>query len=82
MKKVWQSSMQDDLNRRLFVAIVESVLTYGCEACTLSVKDEKALDRVYTRMFGVALNVSWEDHITNVDLDDKLPQLSVKIRDN
>ena len=80
MKKVWQSSMQDDLKRRLFVATVESVLTYGCEACALSVKDEKALDGVYTRMLRVALNVSWEDHITNVDLYDKLPRLSDKIR--
>ena len=80
MKKVWQSSMQDDLKRRLFVATVESVLTYGCEAWALSVKDEKALDGVYTRMLRVALNVSWEDHITNVDLYDKLPRLSDKIR--
>ena len=63
MKKVWQSSMQDDLKRRLFVAAVESVLTYDCEAWTLSVKDEKTLDGVYTRMLRVALNVSWEDHI-------------------
>ena len=80
MKKVWQSSMQDYLKRRLFVAIVASVLTYGCEAWTLYVRDEKALDGVYTRMLRVALNVSWEDHITNVNLYGKLPRLSDKIR--
>ena len=80
MKKVCQSSMQDDLKRRLFVAAVESVLTYGFEALTLSVKDEKTLDGVYTRMLRVALNVSWEDYITNFNLYGKLTRLSDKKR--
>ena len=39
-----------------------------------------ALDGVYTRMLRVALNVSWKDHITNVNLYGKLPRLSDKIR--
>ena len=80
MNKVWKSEMSDNLKRRLFVTTVESVLLYGCEAWSLTVKDEKALDGVYTRMLRAALNVSWEDHIRNVDLYGYLPRLSDTIR--
>lgn len=80
MNNVWKSKMNDNLKRRLFVTTVESVLMYGCEAWTLTVKDEKALDGVYTRMLRAALNVPWEDHIRNVDLYGYLPRLSDTIR--
>ena len=80
MKKVWQSALDNQLKRRLFVSTVESVLLYGSETWTLTKEDEKALNGVYTRMLRVALNVSWEDHVRNSDLYDKLPLLSDKIR--
>ena len=80
MNKVWKSCMNNNLKRRLFVATVESVLLYGCEAWALTVKEEKALDGVYTRMLRAALNVSWEDHVTNVDLYGYLLRLSDTIR--
>ncbi len=44
--------MDENFKRRLFVTTVESVLLYGCEAWSLTVKDEKALDGVY----GVSIN--------------------------
>ena len=66
--------------RRLFVSTVESVLLYGSEAWTLTVADEKDLDGLYTRMLRKALDVSWEEHMRNVDLYGKLPRLSDKIR--
>ena len=59
---------------------MESVLLYGCEASALTVKDEKALDRVYTRMLRAALNVSWEEHMRNTELYGYLPRLSDTIR--
>ena len=80
MSKIWKSSMSDQLKRRLFVATVESVLLYGSEAWTLSVQDEKALDGVYTRMLRMALNISWEDHVKNIDLYGDLPRVTDKIR--
>ena len=80
MKKVWKSALSKQFKSRLFVATVESVLLYGSEAWTLSVQDEKALDGVYTRMLRMALNVSWEDHVKNIDLYGDLPRLSDKIR--
>ena len=80
MKKVWRSSYSPKLKRRLFVASVEGVLLYGSEAWTLTVQMERSLDGVYTRMLRMALNVSWEDHMNNVDLYDDLPRVTDKIR--
>ena len=81
MKRVWKSDLGDDLKRRLFVATVESVLLYGAETWTLTVRQEKSLDGVYTRMLRMALNVSWKDHIRNVDLYANLPRVSAKVRE-
>ena len=81
MQRVWRSTMDDKLKRRLFVATVESVLLYGAETWTLTVQLEKALDGVYTRMLRIALNVSWEDHMRNIELYGDLPRLSDKIRE-
>ena len=75
-----EQSVEVNLKRRLFVTTVESVLLYGWEAWALTVKDKKALDGVYTRMLRAALNVTWEDHVTNVDLYGYLPRLSDIIR--
>ena len=80
MKRVWESGMDWDLKRRLFVWTVECVLTYGCESWALSVKEERALDGVYAQMLRMALNVSWQDHMRNVDLYGNLPKLTDKIR--
>ena len=80
MNRVWKSGMNDNLKRRLFVTTVESVLLYGCEAWTLTAKDEKALDGVYTRMLRAALNVSWVDHVRSPELYGYLPRLSDTIR--
>ena len=80
MMKVWKSTLNDNLKRRLFVATVESVLLYGSETWTLTSKLEKALDGVYTRMLRVALNVCWYDFVSNVNLYANLPRVSVKIR--
>ena len=44
------------LKRRLFVATVEIVLTYGSESWTLNVQQQKSLD--ITRMLHKALNIS------------------------
>ena len=80
MSKVWKSTLRDDLKRRLFVATVESVLVYGAESWTLTVKQEKALDGLYTRLLRLALNVTWRDHVRNTDLYANLPKLSTKLR--
>ena len=81
MKKIWRSGMSNTLKRRLFTASVESVLVYGAEAWTMTAAQEAALDGCYTRMMRMALNVSWKDHMTNVQLYDGYQKLSNKIRE-
>ena len=64
---------------RLFLAVVESVLLYGSEAWTLTETQEKQLDGCYTCLLCTALNVNWEQHMTNEELYDSLPKLSTKL---
>ena len=80
LKKLWQSGMNDDLKRKLFVATVESILLYGSEAWTLTSQQEARLDGCYTRMLRMALNVTCRDHIRNDILYGELPKVSKKIR--
>ena len=47
LKTVWKSSMDNELKRNLFLATVEAVLLYGCEAWTLTTKEETRLDGCY-----------------------------------
>ena len=79
MAKVWKSNMNTELKKKFFVATVESILLYGCEAWTLNSSMEKALDGTYTRMLRKALNVHWSDRVTNDTLYGKLPKVSDKI---
>ena len=62
---IWKSKINLPLKRRLFVATVESVLTYGSESQTLTVQQQKSLDGTYMRMLRKALNISWQEHSTN-----------------
>ena len=79
MSKVWKSNMNTELKKKFFVATVESILLYGCEAWTLTKSMENALDGTYTRMLRKALNVHWSDRVTNESLYGKLPRLSDKV---
>ena len=76
---IWRSAMSIELKRKFFVATVESILLYGCEAWTLTSAMEDALDGTYTRMLRKATNVHWSARMTNVSLYGNLPRLSDKI---
>ena len=41
--------------------------------------EEKSLDGSYTRMLRTALNIRWQDHITNEEVYGYLPKVSWKI---
>ena len=78
MHVIWKSKIKLPLKRRLFVATVESVLTYGSELWTLTVQQQKSLDGTYTRMLCKVLNISWQEHSTNKNC--KLPLVSSKTK--
>ena len=79
MDKTWKSKLSPGVKKRFFVATVESILLYGCEAWALNKAMEKSLDGTYTRMLRKALNIHWSSHTPNEQLYGDLPRLSDKI---
>ena len=79
MSKIWKSEMSRNLKIRFFIATIESILLYGCEAWTLTEAMERYLDGTYTRMLRKALNIHWSSHISDIELYGELPQISDKI---
>ena len=68
------------VNKMDFSAI-ETILLYGCESWTLNKAMPKSINGCYTRMLRMAQNVSWRDHITNLELYGNIPPLSEKIKE-
>ena len=79
LRKIWSSNLKRKIKVRLFVATVESVLLYGAETWTLTESMRKQLDGGYTRMLRMAVNVTWEAHLTNDELYQELPRVSEKV---
>ena len=80
LRKIWSSTLSKRIKIRLFIATVESVLLYGAETWTITKTMKKQLDGCYTRMLRMALNVSWKQHITNIQLYGELPPVSTKVQ--
>ena len=79
MSRIWKSNMKRELKIRFFIATIESILLYGCEAWTLTEAMERSIDGTYTRMLRKALNVHWSSHTPNEVLYGELPRVSNKI---
>ena len=79
LRSIWTSSLKRSMKVRLFLCTVESVLLYNSETWSLTKQMAKSLDGAYTRMLRMALNVSWKQHMTNVQLYGSLPPVSSKI---
>ena len=71
--------MNRKLKIRLFLATVESVLLYGSETWTVDKSLQKRLDGCYTRMLRMALDISWTQKLTNIQLYGELPPVSSKV---
>ena len=80
LRKIWTSTLSKRITIRLFIATVESVLLYGAETWTITQTMKKQLDGCYTRMLRMALNVSWKQHIPNIQLYSELPPVSTKVQ--
>ena len=58
LRKIWSSTLSQNLKVRLFVVTVETVLLYGAETWTLTSTLKKRLDGFYIRILRMALNIS------------------------
>jgi hypothetical protein len=73
LNKIWKANLSRDIKISLFSTKVESVLLYGSETLTLTEKLRKQLDGCYTRMLQTALNIHWNQLLTNEHLYGSLP---------
>ena len=80
--RIWRSSViTREVKVNLFLATIESILLYNATTWTMTQTLEKSLDGAYTKLLRYALNVSWRDHVTNIDLYGTLPRVSVRLRE-
>ena len=80
LRKIWKSKLSKRIAIRLFIATVESVLLYCAETWIITQTMKRHLDGCYTRMLRMALNVSWKQHIPNIQLYVELPPVSTKVQ--
>ena len=80
LDKIWKSNLPDNLKSNFFRAAVETVLLYGSVSWNLTTHLEKKIDGAYTRMLCTALNRSWKDHPTNVELYGHIPPISKSLQ--
>jgi hypothetical protein len=57
-----RSSLYSELKVRFFRGTVAPILLYGCKAWALTQAMEHSLDRTYTRMLCMVLNIHWSSH--------------------
>ena len=79
LKTIWKSGMRKDIKIRLFRATVESVLLYGSETWTMSQSLVKRVNGCYSRMLRMALNINWQQKMSNTDVFGTIPMPSVLI---
>ena len=65
MKKVWKSDLTKERKVKLFRAITETILLYGCATWSLTKQYEKSLDGTFTRN-------RWNEHVMNEALYGKI----------
>ena len=65
LSRVWKSPLSTEHRLRLFRAMVEPVLLYGCETWTVNQEMLDRLNGCYTRLLRIAYNVDWTAHARN-----------------
>ena len=80
--RVWKSNfISREVKINLFRATIESILLYNATTWTMTQTLDKKLDGAYTKLLRYALNISWRDHVKNVDLYGDLPRISTRLRE-
>ena len=65
LPRVWKSPLSTEHRLRLFRAMVEPVLLYGCITWTVNQVMLDRLNGCYTRLLRIAHNVDWTAHTRN-----------------
>ena len=68
-KRVWENGMLTiNTKMKVYQACVLSTLLYGSEAWTLYAHQERRLSTFHLRCLRRLLGLTWQDHITNIDV--------------
>jgi len=59
----------------------QTVLLYSAETWTTTLALERRIDGIYTRLLRKALDVSWQQHITNEEFYGKIPSAMHQLRE-
>ena len=76
LNRIWKSTiLHRKVKVNLFTALIESILLYNAVTWTMNKTMRKQLDSAYNRLLRYALNVNWEDRVTNQSIfgDDIIP---------
>ena len=76
LHKVWTSSLDDKIKVNTFKTIIEPILLCGSEPWTLSARQQKRLDGMYTRLLMRVINLSWKRHQNLQQIYGDLPRVS------
>ena len=77
---IWKSDLTDKWNTVFFLAVVVSILLYGCTTWTLTKRMEKKLEGSNPRMLRAILNKSWRQHPTKQQLYCHSPPITITIQ--
>jgi len=74
MWRVWKCpTLSRDCKQMLFQALVGTVLLHNAETWTTTRALERCIDGIYTQLLRKALDISWQQHMTNEELCGKIP---------
>ena len=73
LSTVWFFPIKKETKTRLFEALTESILLYGCDSWTLRKSLTKNINGTNTQMLRKVQNISWKAYVTSKDLYSPLP---------
>ena len=65
IKRLWNSTLDNNLKIRISKVTIETLLLYGSETWTIDNKLRRKIDGCYTKLLIMVLNVSRHDNISN-----------------
>ena len=80
MKTIWSSKMKNSLKIRTFKAIIELILLYGSECCTIDSTMRRKIYGYYTRLLRKAIYISWKYKAANTQLYMGMPNITEVIK--
>ena len=80
LHKIWVSDLHKYIKLNIFKTLILPKLLYGCETWTVNAKQQKLLDRTYTRLLMRVQSLSWKKHPNKEQIYGNLPPISQLVK--